>query len=338
MARFKTLIIYFLGVIVFVLIGWFANMAYHLPRSSNNPIAEARPTPLAKYTIENLIKAYPGIKPVEIIIGKVIKKYPKFTEYEFSLTFDPTFSGGSFRKTSGVINIPDGEGSFPLIVMFRGYVDPTNYFSGEGTQPSASVFASNGYITIAPDFFGYADSDKEATDVFESRFQTFTVAMETLRSVGSIRNWDQKNIFIWAHSNGGQVALTTLETTGVTYPTVFWAPVSKPFPYSILYYTNEADDGGKSLRRYLATFETDYDTNLYSLTPYLDQIKAPIQLNQGTSDEEVPVAWSDQLVKDLKGATVSAEYIKYPGNNHNMGPNWNDVVNNNLQFFEKHLK
>lgn len=330
----KNWVSYLLLILVFTLIGWFANVAYNLPRGSN-PIAEIRPTPLAKYTIENLSRA--KVNPSQIVIGKVLKDNPKFVTYEFTFSFDPTLATGPQKTVSGAINIPKGEGPFPLIVMFRGFVDPTKYFIGEGTAPSAKVFAQNGFITVAPDFLGYGDSDNEARDVFESRFQTFTTAMETLKSVTTIKEFDQKNLFIWGHSNGGQITLTTLETTGVAYPTVLWAPVSKPFPYSILYYTDEASDSGKFLRRELAAFENDYDTDLYSLTNYLGLIKAPIQLNQGTADDAVPIAWSDLLAKELETASVSATYIKYPGADHNMQPSWNLAVQNSLQFFKDHL-
>jgi dienelactone hydrolase len=352
----KRIIIYILIPIVFILIGWFANTAYRLPKTSNNPISQVRPTPLLKYTIENLSKT--NFKPGEIQIVKVLKTDPKFTSYEFSMKFSPDFSD-NLEVTSGVINIPVGTGPFPIIVMFRGYVDPTQYFIGEGTQPAATVFAQNGFITIAPDFLGYGDSDHEATDVFESRFQTYVTAATLLKTIGTLEDsplkvgensissinntgmnhtFDTNHIFIWGHSNGGQIALTTLEITGVDYPTVLWAPVSKPFPYSILYYTDEAPDGGKSLRKYLADFETDYNTDLFSLTRYLSQIKAPIQLNQGTTDVEVPVSWSDDLAKSLKEVNVPVTYIKYPGNDHNMRPNWNQVVENNLKFFQKQIK
>jgi dipeptidyl aminopeptidase/acylaminoacyl peptidase len=208
---------------------------------------------------------------------------------------------------------------------------------GEGTQPAATVFAENGFVTIAPDFLGYGESDREATDVFESRFQTYTTAATILKSINSIKQWDGKNIFIWGHSNGGQIALTTLEIIGVNYPTVLWAPVSMSFPGSILYYTIEADDSGKSLTDFLAKFDEDYDPTKYSLTNYLNQIKAPIQLNQGTADTEVPYWITDDFNQKLKDATVSATYIKYSGNDHNMRPDWNKVVENNLTFYKSFL-
>jgi dipeptidyl aminopeptidase/acylaminoacyl peptidase len=254
------------------------------------------------------------------------------------MTFDPTLTNAPVKTVSGIINIPDGKGPFPIIVMFRGFLDAKTYFLGQGTQPAAEVFAENGFITIAPDFLGYGDSDSQVNDVFESRFQTWTAAITLLKSVSAVQNWDGKNVMIWAHSNGGQIALTSLEITEGTYPTVLWAPVSKPFPYSILYFTDSPGDYGKSLRKVLAIFEEDYDTDLYSIHMYFDRIKAPISLNQGTKDESVPQAWSDLLYTTLKDLKVDIKYNLYPGNDHNMRPNWNQAVGNSLEFFKKNIK
>jgi len=244
---------------------------------------------------------------------------------------------------TGIVNIPKAENKFPVILMVRGYVDPEEYTSGEGTQRAAEVFANNGFITIAPDFLGYGESDKEPDNVFEARFQTYTTVLTLLKSIQNISEWDGENIFLWGHSNGGQIVLTVLEITQGEYPTVLWAPVSMPFPYSILYYTNEADDLGKNLRKKLADFESAYDVNLYSFTNYLDRIKAPIELEQGTSDEAVPVAWSNALSKKLKDLFTQTEnkiditYFIYPGADHNLMPSWNIVVGRNIAFFDKHL-
>jgi dipeptidyl aminopeptidase/acylaminoacyl peptidase len=346
MFRFKPVVYYLLIPIIFVSIGWFLNTAYHLPKSSKNPIAEVRPTPLLNYSIENLSKT--NFETPNIEIGKLIKEYPKFSSYEFSFSFDPTLSNGPKKKVTGLVNIPHGSGPFPLVVMFRGYVDQKLYTTGTGTQHAGEVFANNGYITIAPDFLGYGNSDSESGNIFESRFQTYVTAVTLLKSVNQpsfakATKGDGRNIFIWGHSNGGQVALTTLEILGISDPdligaTVLWAPVSKPFPFSILFYTDESDDHGKLIRNELSKFESDYDVEKFSLTNYLDKIKAPIQLNQGTLDDAVPLSWSVLLNKELKSASVSAELIKYPSADHNLTPGWNLAVENALIFFKKHIQ
>lgn len=334
----KKYLSYILIAVIFAMIGWFTHTAYNLPRSPNNPISAVKPTPLAKYTIENLAKT--DVKSGQIVLGKILKDDPKFTSYEFKFQFSPDFSS-NLKTTSGLINVPktaDQLNSFPVIVMFRGYVDPLTYKTGTGTLRAGEYFAQNGFVTIAPDFLGYGGSDKESENIFETRFQTYTTAIATLKSVNTIKQWDNKNIFIWGHSNGGQIALTVLEATEFIHPTVLWAPVSKPFPYSILYFTDEASDSGKFLRKKLSEFESNYDTDMFSLTRYLSNIKAPLQLNQGTNDEAVPLAWSNLFAKNLEEASVSAEYIKYPGADHNMNPAWTQAIQNALDFFKKHIQ
>ena len=121
------------------------------------------------------------------------------------------------------------------------------------------------------------------------------------------------------------------------YPTVLWAPVSKPFPYSILYYTDDYEDRGKALRKAIADFEKDYDIELYSLTNYLDKINAPIELHQGTTDESVPQKWSDTLAAQLKEKGKEIEYFIYPGADHNLLGGWNPAAARSLDFYEKYL-
>lgn len=286
-------------------------------------IVKPKERTLDKYTIENLAGA--DIKPGKLIVDK--------DNQTFSFDFDPALNGNT-ASTSGQIRIP-GEETYPVVVMIRGYVDKEIFRTGIGTEPASKVFATNGYITIAPDFLGYGDSSPETQGPFEARFQTYTTIISLIKSVDQIPNWDHKNIFIWAHSNGGQIALTSLEITGFKYPAALWAPVSAPFPFSILYYEGELDDYGKALRSELAKFESSYDVDKYSITPYLDRIEAPIQLHQGTNDIYVPVGWSDDLYKKLKDLDKDITYYTYPGADHNMSPSWNTVVQRDLEFFAK---
>jgi len=147
----------------------------------------------------------------------------------------------------------------------------------------------------------------------------------------------RKNIFIWGHSNGGQIALYTLEVSEKNIPTVLWAPVSKPFPYSILYYTDEAEDKGKFIRKELAKFEELYDVDKYSITNYFNRINSPLLIIQGASDDAVPEKWSKDMFQKLKKLGKEVEYQTYAGANHNLRPKWDDAAENTLEFFVKNL-
>src|SRR3989344_5936907 len=281
--------------------------------------------PLEKYAIENLAKAQVPEGELKILDDNLFEFY-----------FNPNLDGKTIKKTTGQIRIPEGKGPFPIVLMLRGYVDQEIYQTGVGTSRAAAVFVKNGFITLAPDFLGYAGSNSESGNIFEARFQTYTTAISLYQSLHLIDQWDGKNIFIWGHSNGGQIALTLLEATGVDYPTTLWAPVSKPFPYSILYYTDESDDKGKLIRRELAKFEDLYDTDLFSIHSYYDRINAQIQLHQGTDDDAVPISWSDALAQTFLDLDLDLDYYKYPGADHNLQPSWNTVVERDLQFFSQY--
>lgn len=285
---------------------------------------------LGKYTIESLGRL--AVSESRIVLDDILETNPKYIVYKFHF-------GSQGKKVNGLAHIPNGDSVYPIIVQFRGWQDPATYQTGGGTKRSAVVYAENGFISLAPDFLGYGGSDNPSNDVFEARFETYTTAMDMLAAARTVPQGDPNRIGIWGHSNGGQIALTALEITRKLYPTTLWAPVSKPFPYSILYYTDDTPDHGKELRKRLYEFEKNYDVELYSLPNYLDRIKAPVQLHQGTADALVPVAWSLELNRKMKEKKIDVTYWEYAGADHNMIPEaWNIVVERDMEFFRKNLK
>ena len=297
---------------------------------------EKRPGPLDKYKIESLINTAFPMRKIEIY--KTITDEPNFRVHVFRHKFDPGINTNRLKTVTGQINIPKSEDKLPLVFMIRGFASQETYKTGVGTQNAAAYFAENGFITVAPDFLGYAESDSEANNIFETRFQTYTTVLSLLKSLASIDEWDGKNVFIWAHSNGGQVTLTTLAITGADYPATLWAPVTKPFPYSILYFSNEATDSGKFLRHELANFESLHEAEKYSFDGYIDRINAPILLHQGTADDAVPVSWSNDIYYAFKSKDKAINYYTYSGADHNLRPEWDRVVARDLEYFRKYLK
>ena len=319
--------------------GWFFN---NLLTSDENTIVDKLLTeevierPLERYTIENLSKV--SISPGVLTLGETIEENESYNSYLFSMEFNPSIEGVGTKSTSGMINIPNGEGKYPLVVMFRGYVDQTIYQTGMGTKNSGGYFADKGFITVAPDFLGYAGSDTETSNIFESRFQTYVTALTLMKSLDQVEVWDGQNTFIWGHSNGGQIAITVLEITKDDIPTTLWAPVTKNFPYSILYYTDESTDKGKFIRSELAEFEQVYDVENYSLDNYVSSIDSVFLIHQGTADDAVPSSWTDSFVQTLKDEEVDVTYYKYQGADHNLRPSWDTVVERDYNFFTENLK
>ena len=293
--------------------------------------------PLEKYSFENLRqRVFVG---GEIELGRNLFKHDKYTPRLFKYEVEG-------KKVSGQINVPKTVGSvpadgWPVVIMLRGFVDQEIYETGVGTRNGAGYFASNGYVTLAPDFLGYGESDMPPENVFYERFLRPVQVLELIASVKSIEGCDPTDISIWGHSNGGQLAMSVLEISGKDYPTSLWAPVSKPFPYSILYFTDEFDDYGKALRRVLAGLEAQYDVDDYNITEYYDWLEAPIQVHQGTVDDAVPLEWSLELVEQLRLLDKQVEFYQYAGADHNLvGPAsrtgaWDLAMRRSLEWFSQ---
>ncbi|MBI2009710.1 MAG: alpha/beta fold hydrolase [Candidatus Chisholmbacteria bacterium] len=326
-----------IGIVIVAALGFTAYWFYQSNQSFDfvSPVTEkieAVQKPLLKYTFENLATITP--EKSQINIEEVIDEEDSFTARVFAY-----ISEG--KRITGQINVPEGdvpENGFPVILMLRGFIDPETCSTGDGTRSAAAVFAQNGFVTIAPDFPGCGGSDDPDENSIVARLKHPYEVLVLLNSLDSIPyTLDTSRLFIWGHSNGGQMALSLLEVLGKPIPTTLWAPVSKPFPYSILYYTDEFDDRGKALRKVLADFERDYDVDLYSIDKYYDRIKSPIQIHQGTADDAVPKEWTDALVKMLEEKEVDVTYYLYPGSDHNLRPAWDTVISRDVAFFRKFL-
>ncbi len=329
---------YFLIFIIFIsgtAVGWFGRN-FNFPKSSGQLISPLStvpteiPKPLLKYSFDGLKQS--SFIPKAILLSDKITDDSKFTNRLF--TFE-TVEG----KVSGTANIPVECGTSkpkcPVALMLRGYVDKEIYSPGTGTKKAAGVYANNGFITLAPDFLGFGSSDPEPQNEIESRLIKPATVLQLLASIPNLPMADTENIFLWGHSNGGQVGLSVLTATNKFKAATFWAPVSKPFPYSILYYTDDSDDHGKYLRKSISEFESVYDVELFSVTNYFDRIKTPLIVHQGTGDEAVPWKWSMDLIKTLQPLKKDAALYQYPGANHNLIPGWDSAVNTDLKFFRK---
>lgn len=294
---------------------WFATQQSPLQNSFLSPILDSKPQdkPLQRYGIAQL--ATQDYQSSQIKIEKILAVNADFVSYQFSFV---TLN----KKMTGQLNIPQlkQDNPQPAIIMLRGYVPVEIYETGVGTRNAAAVFAKNGFITVAPDFFGYGGSDPEPNDTWQARFEKPVIVIELLKTLKSDpliidpqtfppqpsaptaiapQTIHIGNIGLWGHSNGGQIALTTLEVLQQSLPTTLWAPVTAPFPYSLLFFSDENQDEGKEMRRWLAIFEKEYDVFDFSLTQHLDRLQGPLQLHHGTADEAALKVWSDEFADKI---------------------------------------
>lgn len=304
---------------------------------------------LAQYNFENLrkrenkgsiINEIGKVLVVEEARPTVVEKYKEdgiIKENNFksrAITFE---SNG--KKISGMMNTPITEKSnkMPVIIMIRGFAESEGYFVGSGSWKAADELARNGFVTVSLDFLGFGKSSGESKDILEARFEKPVGVLDLIESVKKLKYVDPDRIGIWAHSNGGQIAVSVLEITGEYYPTVLWAPMTNPFPKSILE-TMDDSEGGLIVKKRIEDFEKEYDSKLYSIDNFYSWIEAPILIHQGTADVWCKVKWQEDFKKELEKYNKEVYLDIRGGSDHNLKESWDEVIKMDIEFFKNKMK
>jgi cephalosporin-C deacetylase-like acetyl esterase len=108
---------------------------------------------------------------------------------------------------TGIMQVPRGEGPFPVVILNHGYIPPANYWSGADTWRAAEYLSSAGFLTLSSDFRGWGQSD-EGPNYF--RAGLVIDALNLVNSVASIPEADPTRIGMWGHSMGGGAATKLL--------------------------------------------------------------------------------------------------------------------------------
>ncbi len=261
-------------------------------------------------------------KPSQITIESTLANNGNYTGYLISYLSDGL-------KIYGRMNVPVGDGPFPVIILNHGYFNQSSFTSGDGTQTMADILARNGYLTLASDYRGFGKSENDSQG---SRGHNPNYAIDILNlitSVASLDKTDANRIGMWGHSMGGEVSIRTAEVTDKVKAVVLWAPTSTNTAENAAFY------GGSKQTSPVTSQGTE---SAYSNND-IGYITAPISLHQGLSDTEVDPEWSKELNEALKKENKTVEYFEYPGQDHNFrSMGWDVISKRTIDFFDKYLK
>ena len=149
-------------------------------------------------------------------------------QYAYNISYTSMGLSVSGRLSVPVLPVENLKG---MVIMLRGYQNARGYYTGKGTENPARSYLQQGWAVIAPDFLGYAGSSPAPEPAELHQFYSTLNAVELYLSLlnpefryGSVAPGDRavpssfKKIVFWGHSNGGQVAIQTLETLGRPVP------------------------------------------------------------------------------------------------------------------------
>jgi uncharacterized protein len=254
------------------------------------PEAEEAPDTIEQLPIVESINplSLEALSEKEYGLGELRVEYTWENKAEFTryyITYD-----SDDLNIHGFVNIPVGDGPFPVVIALHGYIPPSEYETMDYSTRYADSIARKGYIVLHPNMRNFPPSDSAPRrGDYHSGFTTDVMnLLEYVRQEagqeGSIfENADLSSMGIWGHSLGGGVALRVAALVPEIDAAVLYAAVTQR-------YSNAS-----------AGF-TVYD---------LENTDVAFQVHHGTADPTVRASDSKRFCAQLENAGKDFECFFY---------------------------
>jgi len=293
------------------------------------PSLTATTDPYYFYTIDYLLaRSYGG---GEIDFYEEVGKNNVFTRYFFRYPSDGL-------NIYGFADIPNTEGSHPVIISLHGYIDPAAYNTFDYTSHYADALAGAGYIVLHPNLRGYQPSD-DGDNLFRVGMATDVlnlIALIQTQSGGNdpLKNANPNMIGLWGHSMGGGITTRVLTVSHAVKAAVLYAAMSGDEQKNY-----EAIRGWSGSTRGLEEANIPVAA-LDRISPmyFFQNITAAVSIHHGLADQLVPVEWSQLTCDQLKALGKNVECHYYENMPHTFtGTGDEQFIQNTIQFFNQYL-
>lgn len=298
--------------------------------ATSTPTSTPTPDPFVEFTVDGLTARSYG--EGELQVEEVLNVTNAFTRTLITYPSDGL-------TIYGFMNVPKGEGPFPVVLVLHGYVDPARYNTLTYTTGYADALARAGYLVIHPNFRNWPPSDSgpedyrvgQAVDVLD----LIGLVQKQGGQAGPLVKADPEHIGLWGHSMGGGISQRVLTVSDDVDAAVLYGAMSGDEALNhkrILYFTNGANG---------LWDVAPPDEALQRISPinYLDRVTAAVSIHHGSLDDQVPLAWSEDLCSRLQALEKPVECFTYDGQPHTfVGEGDQLFVQRVREFFDRTLK
>jgi dipeptidyl aminopeptidase/acylaminoacyl peptidase len=296
---------------------------------TSTPLPTPTLAPYEQYTIDYLSKRSYGGGNIEVM--QKLSETNTFTSYSIRYPSDGL-------QIWGFMNIPKGNGPFPVIVSVHGYAALGKYDPFNTSQDFADFFAQNGFIVMHPGLRNQAPSDNGDNLLRVG----MTIDVMNLIALMKAKNdlpaelatADPNRLGLWGMSLGGEIALRIITLSPDVKATVLYSTLSG----------NEERNSRQLYERIRdEQFKQDAQVPLElfdRISPmyYYQKVTSAVQINHGTKDRTAPISWATETCDFLKSAGASVECIYYQGADHIFTrENADKLRQNALKFYQTYL-
>lgn len=289
----------------------------------------AEPHPVSLQAL--MEKTYDGR---DFTVGQVLSRTDAYTRYYI------TYESGDLT-ISGIMNVPAGDGPFPVLILNHGYIDPAVYTNGRGLKREQDYLARQGFVVIHPDYRNHAQSDEEENPELRFRMGYVEDVINAVYAVraSSLPYFDKENIGMLGHSMGGGIALNIMVAQpDLVKAFVLFAPVSADQRDNFNKWTRSRKETAEAILAEHGTFEenpTFWDN--VSAQTFFNRVERPVMIHHGTADESCALEWSQRIEQQLKAENKDVTLHAYEGEPHEFIHAWPLVMQRTSEFFKKHL-
>lgn len=308
------------------------------PTVSPEPTATAAPTlepavlpdPYADLTIASLAARSYGAG--ELVIERTMEETGVFTRYRVRFPSDGL-------AQYGFMNVPAGQGPFPVVILIHGYVSPEGYSILDYVTRYADELARSGYLVIHPNLRGYPPSE-DGPNLHRVGFAVDVLNLTALvRKQGGLPGplaaADPERIGLWGHSMGGGVATRAMLIDPEIKAVVLYGAMGADEKLNAEQIYHVFSNGTRCVEEMNTPPEA-----LLEISPvyYLDRLNAAVSIHHGDADDQVPPAWSQDLCGRLQDLGKTVECFTYEGAPHTFrGEEDRLFTARVLDFFGRHL-
>lgn len=312
------------------------------PTATPSPTPTQTPTPSPTATLTPTPDPYAGLTIADLAAreyggGAIAVESVLGVTASFTRTLITYPSDG--LTIYGFMNVPQGEGPFPVVLVLHGYVDPERYATLTYTTRYADALARAGYLAIHPNLRNFPPSD-EGPDPFRvglaiDVLNLMALVREQSGEAGPLSEADAAHLGLWGHSMGGGVTLRVITVDPNVDAAVLYGAMSGD-EYQNYEKILEWSDGERGEEE-LATPPEDMER----IAPinHLQRIEAAVSIHHGDADATVPPVWSDDLCTQLEALGKPVECFSCEGFPHTFsGTGDATFINNYIDFFDRYLK
>ena len=251
-------------------------------------------------------------------------------------------------KIYALLTVPDGKmpsGGWPGIVFNHGYIPPAEYHTTVNYVNYVDRLARSGYVVFRIDYRGHGHSEGAAQGAYGDP----GYEVDVLNAVASLKRYPLVNpqkIGMWGHSMGGYLALRDMVISKDIKVGVIWSGVVAAYPDLLYNWPIGPRIPPANSRKWMDDWPAQFGTpeenpafwDSISANSYLADLSGPLQLHYGTSDEEVPPAFSEKLAEQVRAVGKAVEIYVYLGDDHNLSSYFDLAMDRTIAFFDAVLK